>query len=256
MVYRTYGAIYDSASINRIFIFSTTDQYGNRVDGKIISINYDQYYENISINFGGSIKPSIYAVNVLYGSTSEPISFADCQSYFQTFVDQVLLSGGSVAPISVMQSQFNSNFSLLTSSLSQPLIPYFEFINFFGSTGSTLGSGVGLSVNLIGGRTYMKPMYNSPIDNPGSGYNLGDIVIVSGLVLGGSSPDNDATLFITDVDPFGAVLDFTVSGNVKYCQFQNHIQFGGTNQYDGVDGGNYYEVYSSSNGYQLINYHN
>jgi hypothetical protein len=54
--------------------------------------------------------------------------------------------------------------------------------------------------------------YSVAIELGGSGYDIGDTVLVDGSLLGGSSGTNDATITITAVDPGFAATDATVAG--------------------------------------------
>ena len=54
--------------------------------------------------------------------------------------------------------------------------------------------------------------YEVDVQLGGSGYNVGDIVLIDGSLLGGSSGTNDATITVTAVDPGFAATDATVAG--------------------------------------------
>ena len=54
--------------------------------------------------------------------------------------------------------------------------------------------------------------YSVAITNGGSGYAIGDTVLVDGSLLGGSSSTNDATITITDINPGFAATTATVAG--------------------------------------------
>ena len=60
--------------------------------------------------------------------------------------------------------------------------------------------------------TRFNGQYSVAITNGGSGYDVGDTVLVDGSLLGGSSGTNDATITITTVDPGFAATDATVAG--------------------------------------------
>ena len=54
--------------------------------------------------------------------------------------------------------------------------------------------------------------YSVEVELGGSGYEVGDTVLVDGALLGGSTGTNDATITITAVDPGFAATDATVAG--------------------------------------------
>jgi phage host-nuclease inhibitor protein Gam len=61
--------------------------------------------------------------------------------------------------------------------------------------------------------TRFNGQYSVAITNGGSGYDVGDTILVDGSSLGGSSGTNDATITITAVDPGFAATDATVAGS-------------------------------------------
>lgn len=57
-------------------------------------------------------------------------------------------------------------------------------------------------------------IYDSVVLNAdGDGYVVGDKIIISGIFLEGSSPANDITITVTEVDTSGSVVDFEYNGN-------------------------------------------
>lgn len=71
------------------------------------------------------------------------------------------------------------------------------------------GSGTGLEITLTKtGTTYTV----KSIDKPGSGYALTNQVKVLGSALGGTTPGNDCTLTVTEINSGGKVAALTVSG--------------------------------------------
>ena len=58
------------------------------------------------------------------------------------------------------------------------------------------------------------PDYSVVLTNPGSGYAVGDILIVPGTDLGGAQPDNNLTITVTETteDSTNSIVNFSISG--------------------------------------------
>jgi hypothetical protein len=54
--------------------------------------------------------------------------------------------------------------------------------------------------------------YTATIENAGTDYRVGDTFLVSGTNLGGVTPDNDATITVTEVDDGGAISAGSITG--------------------------------------------
>ena len=59
--------------------------------------------------------------------------------------------------------------------------------------------------------------YNVELSSAGSGYKAGDEIVILGNLLGGTSPDNDATITVNSVsdDSTNSILTFTTSGTAR-----------------------------------------
>lgn len=57
--------------------------------------------------------------------------------------------------------------------------------------------------------------YKATIENPGSGYSVGNQFVVRGNNLGGLTPGNDATITVTEVSQSGSVLSVTTTGTIN-----------------------------------------
>lgn len=70
------------------------------------------------------------------------------------------------------------------------------------------GSGAQFDISRAGG------VYTvDNLDEGGSGYFEGDILIVTGAELGGTTPENDAQILVDTVDTSGTILTYTISGS-------------------------------------------
>ena len=78
---------------------------------------------------------------------------------------------------------------------------------------TTTGIGSGLIVSILRvGSVYSVDQ----IVNPGSDYEVGDTVTISGDDLGGISPDNDCVLTITEIQTGGGVVTATAAGTAEF----------------------------------------
>lgn len=83
---------------------------------------------------------------------------------------------------------------------------------YFNLSGTTGGGGTGASFTILrtGGLSSAYTVLN--IDNPGSGYNLSDTILIDGSVLGGLSGTNNLTLTVDGVDPSNQITSVIPSG--------------------------------------------
>ena len=68
-------------------------------------------------------------------------------------------------------------------------------------------------------------VYEVGIDAAGTNYNVGDIITVSGNVLGGETPANDLTITVTEVDSAGRITDIEQSGT-SYAGVRSFVKSG------------------------------
>ena len=94
------------------------------------------------------------------------------------------------------------------------------------SLSGTGGNGSGTYTNVLasyagfngGGATFnvnrTQLTYNALITSAGAGYLAGNSIVIPGNLLGGVSPDNDATIIIEEVDAAGSIVIATTNGTV------------------------------------------
>ena len=81
-----------------------------------------------------------------------------------------------------------------------------EFTNVSGTTIQGTGSNAQFDISKTGVE------YNIDSFNPGEDYKQGDTILITGDNLGGVTPDNDATITITEVNPAGNIITAAISG--------------------------------------------
>jgi hypothetical protein len=64
--------------------------------------------------------------------------------------------------------------------------------------------------------------YNVSIRNPGRGYQIGDIITIKGIILGGETPGQDLTITVTAVNNVGGITGITHTG-VSYNGVRTYV---------------------------------
>jgi hypothetical protein len=83
------------------------------------------------------------------------------------------------------------------------------------STGNTYTNIAGTNItgsNAVFTVTKYAQTYTVTVTNPGTNYAVGEQLTVSGTSLGGSTPNNNATITVTSVDSSGSITAATISG--------------------------------------------
>jgi len=76
--------------------------------------------------------------------------------------------------------------------------------------------------------------YQVSIYMPGTGYKIGDTVLIKGSELGGESPTNDLTITVTGVNGVGAITNVTWVG-VSYNGYKTYVLSGTTDGIGTID---------------------
>lgn len=82
------------------------------------------------------------------------------------------------------------------------------FNNLQYTTNALAGTGINFSVNISLGVSN----YNVTLIEGGSNYSVGDKVVVNGTDLNGISPANNLTITVTEVNDYGTIVDFEITG--------------------------------------------
>ena len=101
-------------------------------------------------------------------------------------------SGDDFSNIADVQTSSIYNFSYLQESV--PLIS----ATYNGVTGTTNGSGLGASFDVVVDAGIST---NVNLDTDGNGYSIGDTITILGTDIGGSSPENDIIITVTELNP-------------------------------------------------------
>lgn len=214
-----YKQIYgDDSSINQIVIHDAS-----------VDVTFDlenNGTEDDDLDIGNLSGSDIIAFVVLYGDDdANPIASTDISKFVERYIDNVIYNGNILATISEMCDNFTNNFTTILGDLS--LYVNFEYPglsnNFFTLEGAT-GTNLSVEIKIDENHNYVFDRVN----NPGSGYTVGEIISVTGI---NNAPSDfyEATFTILETNDVGGATGVDVSGTAYIFQ----ISDGGDDQYDG-----------------------
>jgi hypothetical protein len=226
--YAQVNQIYDDdPSINQIVLSTKSAAIGKNATDD--TNNDDFYVEGLS----GS--DTIAIIN-LYGSNSNnPIDLDYIKLFIMKYIDLVLFDGGNLRTnLTEIAAAFDTNYETMVDSMPAETL-YDEFA-FYGFQGLIDVTGMGGSGS--GAKFWIDAQNGNYEDNSnlcvgGSGYSIGDNIIVDGALLGGESSTNDMTITVDVVGSSGNIQQFSSSGNINQNAYPNYyIDDGDDDQYD------------------------
>jgi hypothetical protein len=223
-----YARMYDSEpTISKLLIFQDTASPTTQVDTE----TSDDLFK-----VSGLANSSIIALVNIYGADSQnPTPLSTLKQFVRSVVDNVILLNGEEGTLQSannMKSNFYSNFDKLASQAGDRYQDFKFTREEWLDVPSTGGSGTGARFNIYRNR-YDDSLETPEIFEPGSGYQVNNVVTVLGTVLGGTSPANDIVFTVTQVGAGGLIEDFTYTGTAPNNLFPlDNIEDGGTDQYD------------------------
>jgi hypothetical protein len=223
-----YARMYDSEpTISKLLIFQDTASPTTQVDTE----TSDDLFK-----VSGLANSSIIALVNIYGADStNPTPLSTLRQFVRSVVDNVILFNGEEGTIQsadTMKNNFYSNFDKLASQAGDRYQNFKFTREEWLNVPSTGGSGTGARFNIYRNR-YDDSLETLEIFQPGSGYQVNNVVTVLGTALGGTSPANDIVFTVTQVGAGGLIEDFTYTGTAPNNLFPlDNIEDGGTDQYD------------------------
>ena len=211
------GMAIDGGSNNAVFINSIL---GNTLN---LSNSIGQLYKGrngVNAGVSGTIVQSIGSSAVFnvsksgeaYTVTDAEDSSANGQDYFAG--DQITISGTDVGGISpendilIFIDQVDSGGSIVSFSFSGiASIGDASYSSVTGTNTTLTASDAVFSVSRLNG------LYSAIVSNAGSGYRVGNRIVISGSDLDGTSPAHDATLTVTTIGGGGSILTVTSDGD-------------------------------------------
>lgn len=175
-----------------------------------VGITGDASYNNLTpVNQNGLGNGAEFDITVTAGSYSATLNSNIGGSGYNAN-DRIRIPGGLLGgtspanDLTITVSTVDGSGAILTFTLSGTGTGTGSFD---GISGNNL-SGSGLQVNI----DRSAGAYLVSINNAGSGYAVNESMVISGVLLGGSTPANDATLTVTTIDLNGAITALSVSG--------------------------------------------
>jgi len=193
----------EDTNITQVFISKSANAiYKNKTD----KVDNEDFYVS---NLTGS--DTIAIINIYGADIKNPLKLKDIRNFVEKFVDIVLYAEGTInSDLTVIRDSFYNNIELLTSSLpTGSLYNNFVFLDedieyiltpIDYNTTSMTGSGtfsLFKSVSYSAGYDFFG---GEGIGNFTTGFEVDDIITISGTALGGQSPDNNATIYVNSVD--------------------------------------------------------
>ena len=233
--YRGYYAQYNLISGNDPAIQQIVISKSSTMSGSNRSANTNNDDFTVTGLSGSDV---VIVLNVYWNSTGGPTYSVSTTVAVEQFIDLVMFDAGNGdAPrtnINDIQAAFYNNSNAIKTAIESAegdlLYSGFRFYASFQAVTPTGGSGTGavleLEINFVG-------YSNQDVLVSGTGYQVSDTLTVSGILLGGSNPTNNATITVTSVNGTGGIIGYDVGGDsVTNLWPDSYIIDGNNDQYD------------------------
>ena len=193
----------EDPNITQVFISKSANAiYKNKTD----KVDNEDFYVS---NLTGS--DTIAIINIYGIDVKTTLKLKDIRKFVEKFVDIVLYTDETLnSDLSIIKQLFYDNIQLLTSSLpTGSLYNNFVFLDedieyiltpIDYNTTSMTGSGTFSLFKSVSYNTGYDFFGGEGTGNFTYGFEVDDIITISGTSLGGQSPDNDATIYVNSVD--------------------------------------------------------
>jgi hypothetical protein len=189
----------EDANITQVFISKSKNaSYKNETT----ETENDDFYVT-----GLSGSDTVVILNIYGADTKRPLKIKDIRNFVEKFVDIVLHTDNTLnTDLTVIRDLFYDNIGVLTSSLPSGSL----YKNFVFQDKAIEYSNVPYETSATGSGTfsfYKLVDYGYSLGEGGpantnftQGFQVDEIVTISGTALGGQSPDNDATIYVNSVN--------------------------------------------------------
>jgi len=193
----------EDPNITQVFISKSANAiYKNKTD----KLDNEDFYVS---NLTGS--DTIAIINIYGIDVKTPLKLKDIRNFVEKFVDIVLYTDETPnSDLTIIRDSFYNNIELLTSSLPAGSL-YNNFVFLDEDVEYILTSSDYNTTSMTGSGTFS--LYKSVSNSSGYdffggegtgnftfGFEVDDIITISGTALGGQSPDNDATIYVNSID--------------------------------------------------------
>lgn len=184
---------------------------------------------------------TVIVLNVYWAAVNGPAYESSIETATTAFIDGVIYDGGftELTDLAAMRTAFYARAAGRRSAIEGwegDLL--FTNFDFFGDTYQAVrptgGDGSSAVLELEVSPSGDGFTYNAQdVILPGTGYQVGNALTVLGSEFGGTSPTNDVTITVTNVNGTGGIIDFTVAGTPPSQVWpQSYIRDGDDDQYD------------------------
>ena len=178
----------------------------------------------------------VIILNLYWGNTNGPEFSNSTTVAIEQFIDLVMFDEATPrTDINDMRTAFYDNSAAIKTAIeneeSDLLYDGFQFYRSYQKVTPSGGSGSGaiLEIEVFDDGDYD----DQDVLVIGTGYQIDDTLTVLGDLLGGTTPTNDVTITVTNVDPGGGILDYSVAGtSVSTLWPDSYIIDGDDDQYD------------------------
>lgn len=218
----------EDATIQQIVISKSSTMSGSN---RSVDTNNDDFTVD-----GLSGSDTVIVLNIYWNNIDGP-EFDDSTTVaIEQFIDLVMFDEATPrTDINNIRTAFYDNSAAIKTAIQNShgddLYDGFEFYRSFQNVTPSGGSGSGAVLEI-------EVRDNGDYDSQdvlviGTGYQIDDTLTVSGDLLGGTTPTNDVTITVTNVDPGGGILDYSVAGtSVSTLWPDSYIIDGDDDQYD------------------------
>jgi len=233
-----YARMYDSEpTISKVLIYQDTVTTTPTLE---VDTDTSRDLFKVSGLAGGSV---IALVNIYGSDDTYPTALSTLEHFAKSIIDNVILNNGNAdtnIDVYDMRSRFYSNFDTFASRAGKRY-KNFEFLReeWFNISG-TGGSGTGATFNLF--RDPNSDLIDFIDTNQGGiNYQAGDIITIPGASLGGTTPENNIVITVTEVGVGGEIgggigNQYTYTGILPANTWPlDNIDDGGDDQYDGAN---------------------
>jgi len=187
---------------------TTADITGTAFSGDLvytgITLGYQNGNGNGPVDFDVTLEDNVYSVTVSSPNTSTGFAQGDLLFIQGTSFPP---TGNASNDLTIKVTSVGASGEILnvTASGTAPDVE----VDYASVSYTTTGAGVGLDIDVQKQGVIYSNVF---LRSAGSGFTTSDTVTISGVDLGGITPDNDIKLRIVEVDGSGAIISFDVEG--------------------------------------------
>jgi len=180
----------------------------------------------------------VIVLNLYWAEEAGPDYSSSTTVAIEKFIDLVMFDETTPRTnINNIRTAFYDNSATIRTAIENEegdlLFDEFEFYHSFQKVTPSGGSGSGAILEIEVNDDYNNEYDNQDVLVPGTGYEVGNTLTVSGNLLGGTSPTNDVTITVNSINGDGGIVGYSVNGtSVSTLWPDSYIIDGNNDQYD------------------------